>query len=95
MRPRATHFLLLLDYGIGMVFAMAVFVIGALTLTMTGPLKPYEARALGGLYTEVLARIENSAHTLRADYCQRADPVAAAEAACMPAAEEPPPNLAA
>lgn len=88
MRPRATHLLLLFDYSIGMFFALAILASGAIGFALTGMPTSYEKKALGGVYTDVLALVEESAHGLRTEYCATADAAAVVEANCPAAAAE-------
>ena len=57
------------DQFIGMVFASMVFVIGAWTLSTTGPLTTDEKAFIGDVYLKVLTSIEGSARHLRIAYC--------------------------
>lgn len=83
MRPRATHLLLLFDYGIGMFFALAILASGAIGFALTGMPTSYEKKALSGFYTDILSRVESSAHNLRAEFCASTE-TAAADANCQP-----------
>ncbi|MBC7768084.1 MAG: hypothetical protein H7124_04805 [Phycisphaerales bacterium] len=86
MRPRAYHLVQVADYAIGAVFAMSIFVFGLFAFAMTGGvLKGYEMRALGGVYTSFLSRVETEAHALRAGYCENATVQASDQAECGPA----------
>lgn len=87
MKPRATHLLLLIDYSIGLFFALAILASGAIGFALTGMPTSYEKKALGGVYTEFLTRVEASARDLRAEYCASVE-TAAADANCPAQAPE-------
>lgn len=82
MRPRASHLFLALDYAIGVFFALSVLVIGIGLYALGGAPKRYELQELGGVYTNLLLKVEGSARQLRTNYCARADSETAAAADC-------------
>jgi hypothetical protein len=82
MRPRGSHLFLMIDYAIGAFFTMSLLVFGVTFFAITGPVKSYEWKALGGAYTGFLVKLEGSARDLRADYCAHADAEAQAVAQC-------------
>lgn len=69
LNARISHLFRFMDHLIGMVFASMVFVVGAWTLSVTGPLTSYEKAALGGMFVKALSVVEMSARDLRMAYC--------------------------
>jgi len=72
----------LLDYAVGTFAILAIVAFVAAVFIITGAPKPYEMQALGAAYTDVLLKVEQSVHGLRADFCANADAETVAQSKC-------------
>lgn len=66
---RVSVFFKIADRVVGLVFASLLFIVGAWTISTTGPLTQREKAMIGDAYVHLLRSVEMSARELRMAYC--------------------------